>query len=101
MGERRRASSASERPDSTRRRSRSSWVRRLPIAPMYAAGRRSASRSTGTSNLGSWVRTQITVRASVGVPRRYRCGQSTTTSTPSGNRRGVANTGRASHTVTR
>ena len=71
------------------------------MAPMYPAGVRSATSRTGTSNLGSWVSTQITVRESTGVLARYRCGQSTTTSSASGNRAWVAKMGRASHTVTR
>jgi hypothetical protein len=61
---------------------------------------RSATSSTGTSNFGSWVSTQITVRASTSAPARNRCGQSTTTSSAPGNLALVANTGRASHTVT-
>ena len=67
-----------------------------------AAARRPAP---GTSNFGSWVSTQITVRPSSAPAstwaRRYRCGQSTITSSASGNRLPVANTGRASQTVTR
>ena len=43
----------------------------------------------------------MTVRASVLIPDRYRCGQSVMTSSASGNRDLVANTGRASQTVTR
>jgi hypothetical protein len=43
----------------------------------------------------------MTVRESVLMPDRYRCGQSVTTSSASGNREAVAKTGRASQTVTR
>jgi hypothetical protein len=100
IGERSRASSSSVRPASRSRASRSSWVRRLPIAPMYPAGVRSATSSSGTSNFGSWVSTQMTVLASTSVAARKRCGQSTTTSSASGNRDAVANTFLASHTVT-
>ena len=67
IGEASRASSASVSPRSRSRSSRSSWVRRLPIAPTYAAGVRSAASSSGTSNFGSWVSTQMTVRASTSV----------------------------------
>ena len=71
-GEASRASSSSVRPASRSRASRSSWVRRLPIAPTYAAGVRSATSSSGTSNFGSWVSTQITVRSSTAGRRpRY------------------------------
>ena len=80
-------------------------MRRLPIAPTYAAGERSATSSSGTSNFGSWVSTQSTVRSSTppsSIARvRYLWGHSQTTSCASGKRRAVANTGRASHTVTR
>ena len=66
---------------------------------------RSATSSSGTSNFGSWVSTHSTVRSSIRPAStsacRYRCGHSTTTSSASGNRFGVANTGRASQTVTR
>ena len=62
---------------------------------------RSATSSSGTSNLGSWVSTQMTVRESTACPARYRCGQSVTTSSASGKRARVENTGRASQTVTR
>src|SRR5271166_4595939 len=61
---------------------------------------RSATSSSGTANFGSWVSTQMTVLASTSVAARKRCGQSTTTSSPSGNRDAVANPFRASHTVT-
>ena len=88
------------RPTSRSRASLSSWVRLLPIAPMYPAGVRSATSSSGTSNFGSWVSTQMTVRLSTLVPARKRCGHSTTTSSASGNRDAVANTFLASHTVT-
>ena len=100
MGERSRPSSSSVIPTSRSRAKRSSWVRRLPIAPMKPAGPRSATSSTGTSNLGSWVSTQITVLASTGVRARNRCGHSTTTSSASGNRDLVAKICRASHSVT-
>jgi len=100
IGERSRASSSSVRPTSRSRVSRSSCVRRLPIAPMYPAGVRSATSSSGTSNFGSWVSTQMTVLASTSVAVRKRCGQSTTTSSASGKRDAVANTFLASHTVT-
>ncbi|CAM5461183.1 hypothetical protein SCALM49S_03836 [Streptomyces californicus] len=70
MGERSLASSPSLTPASRSRRVRSSWVRREPIAPMKAAGIRSASVSSGTSNRASCVRTHSTVRASVRVRRR-------------------------------
>ena len=54
------------RPASRSRSSRSSWVRREPIAPTYAtSGSRSATSSSGTSNFGSWVSTQSTVRGSI------------------------------------
>jgi hypothetical protein len=81
-------------------------VRREPIAPTYATSAfRSATSSSGTSNLGSWVSTHSTVRRSTRPPAisssRYRCGHFTTTSSAEGNREWVANTGRASHTVTR
>ena len=66
---------------------------------------RSAFSSTGTSNFGSWVSTQITVRGSMrsasSSSARNLCGHFTTTSSALGNRVAVANTGRASHTVTR
>ena len=100
IGERSLASSCSVSPASRSRVSRSSCVRLLPIAPMYPAGVRSATSSSGTSNFGSCVSTQIAVRASTSVPARKRCGQSTTTSSASGNRDAVANTFLASHTVT-
>ena len=38
--------------------------------PMDAASVRSATSSSGTSNFGSWVRTQITVRESTGCAAR-------------------------------
>ena len=61
-----RASSSSVRPASFSRAIRSSCVRREPIAPTYASsGRRSATSSSGTSNLGSWVSTVSTVRGSI------------------------------------
>ena len=61
-----RAMSSSETPSARSRSARSSFVRRAPIAPMYPAGVSSATFSAGTSNLWSWVRTQITVRSSTG-----------------------------------
>src|SRR5262245_6270005 len=101
IGDASRSSSESDRPAARNRASRSSWVRREPIAPTYAAGVRSATSSNGTSNFGSWVSTQMTERASTGVRERYRCGHSTITSSASGNRAFVAKIGRASQTVTR
>ena len=60
-----RSISLSSTPASRSRASRSSWVRREPIAPTYAtSGSRSATSSSGTSNFGSWVSTVITVRPS-------------------------------------
>jgi len=70
IGERRRANSRSVRPTSRSRRPRSSWVRREPIAPTKATGRRRAVSRRGTSNLASWVSTHRTVRWSVSVRRR-------------------------------
>ncbi len=57
----------------------------------------------GTSNLGSWVKTQTASRGPRLEPISARCrsGQATTTSSAIGKRARVANTGRASHTVTR
>ena len=57
----------------------------------------------GTSNLWSWVSTQMASRGPRRSPTRSsrRWGQSTTTSSACGKRRRVANTSRASHTVTR
>ena len=104
MGLDNRLSSASVSPAVRSRFTRSSWVRPDPIAPTYpTSGRRSATSSTGTSNFGSWVSTQITVVLSiaptVACAARYRCGQSTTTLSAVGKRAAVANTGRASQTV--
>ena len=70
IGERSRDSSASVMPASRSRSSRSWWVLREPIAPTYQAGVRSATSSSGTSNFGSWVSTQITVRSSTCCPAR-------------------------------
>ncbi len=57
---------------------------------------------SGTSNLASWVRTHSTVRPSTSALVRSRnlWGHSTTMSSASGKRVRVANTGRASQTVT-
>ena len=64
IGEWMRASSSSVTPASRSRATRSLWVRREPIAPMYPASVLSACTSAGTSNLGSCVSTAITVRRS-------------------------------------
>lgn len=98
MGLDMRASSSSVTPSSLSRAVRLSWVRRLPIAPMYPASVFSASFSTGMSNLGSWVRTHMTLRLSTSAVFRNSSGQATTTSSALGNRSRVAKTGRASHT---
>ena len=75
-----RAMSSSVTPAARSCSARSSFVRRLPMAPMYAAGVRSATCRSGTSNFGSWVSTQITVRRSTGACLEERCGQALTTS---------------------
>src|SRR5579863_7479313 len=67
MGECKRVSCSSVTPASRSLAMRSSCVRLLPIAPTYPAGVRSATWSSGTSNFGSWVSTQIAVRASTGI----------------------------------
>ncbi len=59
-----------------------------------------ATLSAGTSNFGSCVSTQMTVRESTCCEPSHRCGQSTTTSSASGIRLRVAKTSRASTTVT-
>ena len=61
------ASSSSVSPASRSRASRSSWVRREPIAPTYGRPRAAAAppRAAGTSNFGSWVSTASTVRWSI------------------------------------
>ena len=100
-----RASSSSVRPSSRSRASRSSWVRREPIAPDVArAAVRSATSSSGTSNFGSWVSTQTTVRSSTCRCHRLAGSGAATRRRPRrrpGSACAVANTGRASHTVTR
>ncbi len=71
------------------------------MAPTYPAPDRNATVSAGTSNLGSWVSTQMNVDAEISCVSRYSCGHMVTTSSASGKRSGVAKTGRASHSVTR
>src|SRR5215208_2552414 len=88
-------------PSSFKRAVRLWWVRLLPIAPMYPAGVSRAAFKTGTSNLGSWVRTQMTVRLSTSAVFKNSSGQATTISSAEGNRSRVANTALASQTVTR
>ena len=82
---------------------RSAWVRRDPMAPRYPTSVASAALMAGTSNLGSWVSTQTASRGPRLAPTSARClsGQATTTSSAIGKRARVANTGRASQTVTR
>src|ERR671920_1496047 len=101
MGLLMRASCSSVTPSSLRRAVRLSCVLRLPIAPMYPACVSRASLSTGTSNLGSWVRTAITLRPSTSAVCRYSSGQATTISSAEGKRSRVAKTARASQTITR
>src|SRR5581483_2794563 len=96
-----RASSGSVTPASRSASTRFACVRRLPIAPMYPAGVRSATCRSGMSNFTSWVSTMIAVGSATAAVCKNSSGQETTISSASGRRWRVANTGRASMTVTR
>ena len=71
------------------------------MAPMYRAGVARAAFSAGTSNLASWVSTQMALRALTGARARNSFGHSVTSSSASGKRSGVTKIARGSQTVTR
>ena len=80
---------------------RRSWVRRLPITPMYPASERRAGSSAGTSNFGSCSNSTMYEWGPSPAVSTASLGQPTMTSSAVGNRSRVANAARGSTTVTR